>query len=164
MAEALTPMMRQYQRIKSEVASDILLMFRLGDFYEMFYEDAQIAAPILGVALTKRADYPMCGVPYHAIDVYLAKLVRAGKKIAICDQMEDPALAKGIVRREITRIVTPGSITEENILSDEKNNYLVAIAVGPFDKNKSDASKLAIAAIDISTGELFAEEAESLEK
>lgn len=161
MAEALTPMMRQYQRIKSEVASDILLMFRLGDFYEMFYEDAQIAAPILGVALTKRADYPMCGVPYHAIDVYLAKLVRAGKKIAICDQMEDPALAKGIVRREITRIVTPGSITEENILSDEKNNYLVAIAVGPFDKNKSDASKLAIAAIDISTGELFAEEAES---
>ncbi len=161
MAEALTPMMRQYQRIKSEVASDILLMFRLGDFYEMFYEDAQIAAPILGVALTKRAGYPMCGVPYHAVDVYLAKLVRAGKKIAICDQMEDPALAKGIVRREITRIVTPGSITEENILSDEKNNYLVAIAVGPFDKNKSDASKLAIAAIDISTGELFAEEAES---
>lgn len=161
MAEALTPMMRQYQRIKSEVASDILLMFRLGDFYEMFYEDAQIAAPILGVALTKRAGYPMCGVPYHAVDVYLAKLVRAGKKIAICDQMEDPALAKGIVRREITRIVTPGSITEENILSDEKNNYLVAVAVGPFDKNKADASKLAIAAIDISTGELFAEEAES---
>lgn len=161
MAEALTPMMRQYQRIKSEVASDILLMFRLGDFYEMFYEDAQIAAPILGVALTKRAGYPMCGVPYHAVDVYLAKLVRAGKKIAICDQMEDPALAKGIVRREITRIVTPGSITEENILSDEKNNYLVAIAVGPFDKNKADASKLAIAAIDISTGELFVEEAES---
>ena len=161
MAEALTPMMRQYQRIKSEVASDILLMFRLGDFYEMFYDDAQIAAPILGVALTKRAGYPMCGVPYHAVDVYLAKLVRAGKKIAICDQMEDPALAKGIVRREITRIVTPGSITEENILSDEKNNYLVAGAVGPFDKNKADASKLAIAAIDISTGELFAEEAES---
>ncbi|MBO7298650.1 MAG: DNA mismatch repair protein MutS [Kiritimatiellae bacterium] len=161
MAEALTPMMRQYQRIKSEVAADILLMFRLGDFYEMFYEDAQIAAPILGVALTKRAGYPMCGVPYHAVDVYLAKLVRAGKKIAICDQMEDPALAKGIVRREITRIVTPGSITEENILSDEKNNYLVAVAVGPFDKNKADASKLAIAAIDISTGELFAEEAES---
>lgn len=160
MAEALTPMMRQYQRIKSEVASDILLMFRLGDFYEMFYEDAQIAAPILGVALTKRADYPMCGVPYHAVDVYLAKLVRAGKKIAICDQMEDPALAKGIVRREITRIVTPGSITEENILSDEKNNYLVAVAVGPFDKAKSDASKLAIAAIDISTGELFVEEAD----
>ena len=87
MAENLTPMMRQYQRIKSEVAEDVIVMFRLGDFYEMFFEDAGRAAPVLGVALTKRSGYAMCGIPYHALDAYLAKLIRANLKIAICDQM-----------------------------------------------------------------------------
>jgi len=110
-AESLTPMMRQYRRMKSEIDGDVILMFRLGDFYELFFEDAVIAAPILGVTLTKRSGYPMCGVPYHAIDSYLAKLIRANRKIAICDQMDIPAAAKGIVRREVTRIVTPGTIT-----------------------------------------------------
>ncbi len=150
MAENVTPMMRQYQRIKSEIAGDVLVMFRLGDFYEMFYEDAQRAAPILGVALTKRAGYPMCGVPYHALDAYLAKLIRANCKIAICDQMEDPTTAKGIVRREITRIVTPGTVTEESVLQDDRNNYIVAVSDG-------GASGLAFAALDLSTGELFVE-------
>ena len=150
MAENLTPMMRQFQRIKSEIAADVLVMFRLGDFYEMFYEDAQKAAPIMGVALTKRSAYPMCGIPHHALDAYLAKLIRANCKIAICDQMEDPATAKGIVRREITRIVTPGTVTEENVLQDDRNNYIVALADG-------GASGLAFAALDLSTGELLVE-------
>ena len=97
-SEELTPMMRQYRRIKAELPEGVILLFRLGDFYEMFFEDARAAAPILGVALTQRAGTPMCGVPYHAIDAYLAKLIRAGKKAAICDQMEDPSQAKGIVR------------------------------------------------------------------
>ncbi|MFA7054087.1 MAG: DNA mismatch repair protein MutS, partial [Kiritimatiellia bacterium] len=93
--EELTPMMRQYRRIKAELPDGVILLFRLGDFYEMFFEDARAAAPILGVALTQRAGTPMCGVPYHAIDAYLAKLIRAGKKAAICDQMEEPSQAKG---------------------------------------------------------------------
>ena len=100
-------MMAQYRRIKAEIAPDTILFFRLGDFYEMFFEDAIVASEILGIALTKRQNMPMCGVPFHAADTYLAKLLRAGKKVAICDQMEDPATAKGIVKREITGIVTP---------------------------------------------------------
>lgn len=150
MAESLTPMMRQYQRIKSEVAEDVIVMFRLGDFYEMFFEDAVRAAPILGVALTKRNGYSMCGVPHHALDAYLAKLIRANFKIAICEQMEDPATAKGIVRREITRIVTPGTVTEETVLRDDRNNYLVALADG-------GTRGLGLAALELSTGELSVE-------
>lgn len=150
MAENLTPMMRQYQRIKSEISDDVLLMFRLGDFYEMFLEDAQIASPILGVALTHRAGSPMCGIPYHALDAYLAKLIRANKKIAICDQMEDPATAKGIVRREVTRIVTPGTVTESSVLRDDRNNYIVALA-------GTSSGTFGLAALDLSTGELIVE-------
>ena len=149
MAEKLTPMMRQYRRIKSEIAEDVILMFRLGDFYEMFFEDAARAAPILNVALTKRSGYPMCGIPYHAVDSYLGKLIRAGRKIAICEQMEDPALAKGIVRREVTRIITPGTITEEAALSDDRNNYIAAIA--------SSGNEFGLAALELSTGELIVE-------
>ncbi len=149
-ADTLTPLMRQYRRMKSEIDSDVLLMFRLGDFYEMFFEDAQEAAPILGVVLTKRCGYPMCGIPYHAIDAYLGKLIRANRKIAICDQMEDPALAKGLVRREITRIVTPGTVTEEGSLSDDQTAYLVAIhQAGPA---------YGVAWLELSTGTFFATE------
>ena len=155
-------MMRQYRRIKSEIDDDVLLMFRLGDFYEMFFEDAKTASPILGVALTKRAGSVMCGVPYHALDAYLAKLVRAGRKIAICDQMEDPALAKGIVRREITRVVTPGTVTEENILADDRNNYLAAVAVS--EPCRGGGRRYAAAALDLSTGELVAEMADGEEE
>lgn len=151
MAEKLTPMMRQYHRIKSEIDEDVILMFRLGDFYEMFFEDAKRASPILGATLTQRSGYPMCGVPYHALDTYLAKLIRANCKIAICEQVEDPAQAKGIVRREVTRIVTPGTVTEEHVLQDDRNNYIVALA-------GDSQSGFAFAALDISTGELFVED------
>jgi DNA mismatch repair protein MutS len=148
--DKLTPMMRQYRRIKAELPQDVLLLFRLGDFYEMFFEDAREAAPILGVALTRRTGIPMCGVPHHALDAYLAKLIRAGRKAAICDQMEDPAQAKGIVRREVTRVVTPGTVTEDEILDAARNNYLAAVYAG---------KGLGLALLDLSTGALTVEEA-----
>ena len=103
MSDNITPMMQQYRRIKEQISPGVILFFRLGDFYEMFFEDAKEAAPILDVALTKRQNTPMCGVPYHALDNYLSKLIRAGKKVAICDQTEDPATAKGVVRHEKER-------------------------------------------------------------
>ncbi|MEI7945135.1 MAG: DNA mismatch repair protein MutS [bacterium] len=148
-SEELTPMMRQYRRIKSELPEGVILLFRLGDFYEMFFEDARAAAPILGVALTQRAGTPMCGVPYHAIDAYLAKLIRAGKKAAICDQMEDPAQAKGIVRREVTRVITPGTVTEDEILDASRNNFLASLYAVNTD--------IGLALLDLSTGVFMAE-------
>ncbi len=148
-SEELTPMMRQYRRIKAELPEGVILLFRLGDFYELFFEDARVAAPLLGVALTQRAGTPMCGVPYHALDVYLAKLIRAGKKVAICDQMEDPAQAKGIVRREVTRVVTPGTVTEDDILDSSRNNFLATLC--------SAEKALGLALLDLSTGEFMAE-------
>ena len=149
-AEELTPMMRQYRRIKSELPAGAILMFRLGDFYEMFFDDAREAAPILGVALTRRGGTPMCGVPYHALDAYLAKLIRAGRKAAVCDQVEDPAKAKGIVRREVTRVVTPGTVTEDEILDAARNNYLAAVYAG---------KSLGLALLDLSTGDFTVEAA-----
>ena len=133
MSEELTPMLRQYRAMRQELDGDALLLFRLGDFYELFMDDARRAAPLLGLALTHRAGQPMCGIPHHAIDAYLAKIVRAGLKAAICDQMEDPKSVKGgrMVRREITRIVTPGTITEETLLADDADNYLVAVVPEP---------------------------------
>ena len=125
--DGLTPMMRQYRRTKEELDADTILFFRMGDFYEMFFEDAHRAAPILGVAITKRAGVPMCGVPYHALDGYLAKVIRAGLKAAVCEQAEDPKTAKGLVRREITRIVSPGSLTEEALLDAGAPNFLAAV-------------------------------------
>lgn len=130
MAEELTPMMRQYLAIKREVPPGAIVMFRLGDFYEMFGEDALVASPILGATLTKRNAMPMCGVPYHALNGYLAKLIRAGKTAALCDQVEDPKTAKGLVRREVTRIVTPGTVTEDGILDETKSNYIAAVSGG----------------------------------
>ncbi|MBP5510033.1 MAG: DNA mismatch repair protein MutS [Kiritimatiellae bacterium] len=154
--EELTPMMRQYRRIKQELPPDVILMFRLGDFYEMFFDDAVVAAPILGLVLTRRQNYPMCGVPYHAIDSYLAKFIRAGKKAAICEQMEDPSLAKGIVRREITRIVTPGTVTEDNILDAARNNYLASVYAGK--------QGMGLALLDLSTGTFIAEKTEDVRR
>ncbi|NQU40474.1 MAG: DNA mismatch repair protein MutS [Lentisphaerae bacterium] len=144
MAETVTPMMRQYRRIKSELPDDVILFFRLGDFYEMFFEDAKRAAPILDIALTKRHDTPMCGLPYHALDGYLAKLVRAGCKVALCEQVEDPATAKGVVRREVTRIVTPGTATEDGVLESNRNHYLAGIHVV--------GNQFGLAMLDLSTG------------
>ena len=152
MADELTPMQRQYLALKREVPPGAILMFRLGDFYEMFGEDAVVASPILGATLTHRGNQPMCGVPYHALNSYLAKLIRAGKTAALCDQVEDPKLAKGLVRREITRIVTPGTVTEDGLLDETVNNYAAAIY------------GLGLALLDLATGEFVVEEFKSQEK
>ena len=149
MAAELTPMMRQYLALKREIPHGAILMFRLGDFYEMFGEDAIVASPILGATLTHRNAQPMCGVPYHALNTYLAKLIRAGKTAALCDQVEDPKTAKGLVRREITRIVTPGTVTEDGLLDETDNNYAAAV------------SGLGLALLDLSTGEFVVEQFET---
>ena len=129
-ANELTPMQRQYNEIK-EANRDCILFFRLGDFYEMFNEDAKVAARELDLTLTSRdrskpkeEQTPMCGVPYHSVDSYIARLVQKGYKVAICEQMSDPATTKGLVEREITRIVTPGTVTESCMLDENKNNYI----------------------------------------
>ena len=145
-------MMRQYLAIKREVPLGAIVMFRLGDFYEMFGEDAIVASPVLGATLTHRGDMPMCGVPYHAVNNYLAKLIRAGMTAALCDQVEDPKLAKGLVRREVTRIVTPGTVTEDGLLDETANNYVAAV------------SGLGLALLDLSTGEFAVEPFDSQEK
>jgi DNA mismatch repair protein MutS len=152
MSDELTPMMRQYLAIKREVPRGAILMFRLGDFYEMFGEDAVVAAPILGATLTRRGSQPMCGIPYHALNAYLAKAIRAGKTVALVNQVEDPKTAKGLVRREVTRIVTPGTVTEDGLLDETVNNYVAA------------ASGLGLALLDLATGEFGVEEFPSREK
>lgn len=147
----LSPMMRQYLESKKEVP-DALLFYRIGDFYEMFFEDAIKASKALDLVLTgkdcgleERA--PMCGIPYHAADSYVSKLVSQGFKVAIGEQVEDPKLAKGLVKREIIRVITPGTQTEETALEEGKNNYLSAIYPGN--------SGIGLATVDISTGELY---------
>src|SRR5216684_1948830 len=122
----LTPMMAQYRRIKAELPKDALLLFRLGDFYEMFFEDAQSGAQLLNVALTKRGQIPMCGVPFHAANAYIGRLLRAGRKVAICDQVED-ARPGQLVKREVTQILSPGTHFDERILAAERNNFLAAV-------------------------------------
>ena len=144
--------MRQYLAIKREVPPGAIVMFRLGDFYEMFGEDALVASPILGATLTKRNAMPMCGVPYHALNGSLAKLIRAGKTAALCDQVEDPKTAKGLVRREVTRIVTPGTVTEDGILDETKSNYIAAVSGG------------GTALLDLATGEFLCDRAANLER
>jgi len=157
MAAELTPMMRQYLAIKREVPPGAIVMFRLGDFYEMFGEDAVTAAPILGATLTHRGDQPMCGVPYHALNGYLAKLIRAGKTAALCDQVEDPKTAKGLVRREVTRIVTPGTVTEDGLLDETTTNYVAAVSAG-------EKGSFGLALLDLPTGEFLVETFGSREK
>lgn len=149
----LTPMLLQYKAIRDNLPQDTVLFYRLGDFYELFFDDAKRAAPILGVALTMRAGSPLCGVPFHAVDAYLAKAIRAGMKVAICDQVEDPALAKGVVKREITRIITPGTVTEDSILDAGANNYIAAVVM-PVRANGA----WGLAMLDLSTGDFFVEE------
>ena len=126
MADALTPMMQQYQRLRGSVPADTLLLFRLGDFYELFFEDAKEASALLNVALTKRNDVPMCGVPYHAAPGYIAKLIRAGRRVAICDQTSEPQPGK-IVSRDITQIISAGTVSELDLLEAKRANYLGAI-------------------------------------
>jgi DNA mismatch repair protein MutS len=159
---SLTPAMVQYFAAK-RAHPDCLLFYRMGDFYEMFFEDALKAAPALDIALTKRGqhagqDIPMCGVPAHAVDAYLSKAIRRGFKVAVCEQMEDPAEAKkrgakSVVRREVVRIVTPGTITEEALLDARRHNYLAALAEA--------GGALGLAWLDMSTGDFFVQPADS---
>ena len=153
MTEPSTPLMRQYAAIKKDHPT-ALLFFRLGDFYELFFEDAIVAARELQITLTSRnkergVDIPMCGVPYHAAENYVAKLIRKGFKVAICEQVEDPRLAKKLVRREVTRVVTPGTAADAS-LSSEENNFLAAVA--------QTGDRAGFAALDLSTGEFRATE------
>jgi DNA mismatch repair protein MutS len=145
MAES-TPMMAQYSRIKRE-HMDAILFFRLGDFYEMFQQDAKEASGILGLTLTKRHSVPMCGIPYHAAHTYIARLLRAGKKIAICEQVRLPESGKGIADREVVEVITPGTVVDEDFLEQTDNNYLVALA-----RIKETGS---LSYIDLSTGEFY---------
>ena len=148
----MTPMMQQYFEIKDKYR-EYILMYRLGDFYEMFFDDAKIASKELELTLTGRdcgeaERAPMCGVPYHAVEGYIGKLVGRGYKVAICEQLEDPALAKGIVKRDVIRMITPGTLTESSLLDEKKNNYICAVYVA------GDAIGVAFA--DISTGHVAA--------
>lgn len=158
----LTPMMKQYWEIKSRYPDrDTILFFRLGDFYEMFFEDAEVASKILDIALTSRNknsenSVPLCGVPFHSADSYISKLLAGGKKVAICEQIEDPSLAKGIVKRDVIRVITPGVITEPDNLSAQKNNFLVAVDLV--------ADKWGFAVIDVSTGHFKAVEFLSIQE
>ena len=158
-SDASTPLMRQYHSIKQQVPY-ALLMFRLGDFYELFYDDAVTAARELEITLTSRnkekgQPVPMCGVPYHAAEGYVARLIQKGYRVAICDQMEDPRLAKKLVKREVTRIVTPGTATETAVLRSRENNYLAAVA--------EKAGRAGVAHVDVSTGEFRVTEMDAAE-
>src|SRR5271169_4893047 len=153
MTEASTPLMRQYAAIKKQHPT-ALLFFRLGDFYELFFDDAVMAARELQITLTSRnkekgVAVPMCGVPYHAAEGYISKLIRKGFKVAICEQMENPSAAKKLVRREVTRVVTPGTAADSS-LSSEENNFLAALA--------AHGDRVGFAALDLSTGEFRATE------
>ena len=149
MAE-LTPMMKQYFEIKNK-NKDYILFYRLGDFYEMFFDDAKLVSRELELTLTGRdcgleERAPMCGVPYHSAEGYIAKLVRKGYRIAICEQMEDPKLAKGLVKREIIRRVTPGTVVEASMLDESHNNFLGCIY--------AEQGGIGVCFADITTGEV----------
>ncbi|OGF50866.1 MAG: DNA mismatch repair protein MutS [Candidatus Firestonebacteria bacterium RIFOXYA2_FULL_40_8] len=162
--ESLTPMMRQYREIKKQYP-DAILFFRLGDFYEMFFEDAKLASSILQIVLTKRGGgrnpkepgetvvsdaVPMCGIPFHSSVNYITRLIKSGHKVAICEQVEDPKLAKGLVKREIVKIITPGTVLEDGLLEQKSNNFLASLCI--------EGETAGLAFLDISTGELLTTE------
>src|SRR5213083_2074510 len=144
MRDSLTPMMQQYRRLRGSIPADTLLFFRLGDFYELFFEDAKEAAGLLNVALTKRNGVPMCGVPYHAAQTYIAKLIKAGRRVAICDQTSEPQPGK-IVSRDITQIVSAGTVSDLDLLEAKRANYVGAVY--------ADSGIFGFAYADLSTGE-----------
>src|SRR6266568_5162422 len=144
MRDALTPMMQQYRRLRGSIPADTLLLFRLGDFYELFFEDAKEAANLLNVALTKRNGVPMCGVPYHAAQNYVAKLIKAGRRVAICDQTSEPQPGK-IVSRDITQVISAGTVSDLDLLQAKRANYLGAVF--------GDGTVFGFAYADLSTGE-----------
>ena len=154
-----TPMIAQYLQVK-EGQQNALLFYRMGDFYEMFFEDAEIGANVLGITLTKRGksdgdDIPMCGVPVHAVDGYLARLIKAGHRVALCEQVEDPATqkqrgGKGPLKRAVVRVFTPGTLTEDELLSPRQHNYLAALG--------RSGQTMAVAWADMSTGDFMVKE------
>jgi DNA mismatch repair protein MutS len=151
--EKLTPAMRQFARFKQK-HPDAILFFRMGDFYETFYEDAKVCSRVCGLTLTSRSKgdnpIPLAGVPYHAVDGYLKKMLQAGHKVAVCEQVEDPKTAKGVVKRDVVRIVTPGTLMDDMLLSAKEDNFLCAVGL----EAKQSA---AISWVDISTGHFFAQ-------
>ena len=155
-----TPMMQQFLRIKAE-HPDILLFYRMGDFYELFFDDARRASDLLDITLTARGKsngdpIPMCGIPFHAADNYLARLIRAGESVAICEQVGDPATSKGPVERQVVRIVTPGTVTDENLLEEKRDNFLMAIA--------SHDEVIGISVLDVGSGRFFVQELSNTEQ
>jgi len=152
----LSPAMRQYQQFKQQYPGYVLF-FRMGDFYEMFWEDARLAARVLGVALTSRsrggldADdaIPMAGVPFHSVDAYLRKMIVAGYKVAICEQTEDASQAKGLIKRDVVRLMTPGTLTDEPLLDGRSENPLAAVA---FHVTRGGGFKAGLAWVELSTG------------
>jgi DNA mismatch repair protein MutS len=153
-AEKLTPAMKQFHKFKQKYP-DAILFFRMGDFYETFYEDAKICSKVLGLTLTSRSKganpIPLAGVPYHAVDGYLKKMLQAGYRVAVCEQVEDPKTAKGVVKRDVVRIVTPGTLTDDTLLNAKEDNFLCAVSLGT-------KHKAALSWVDISTGRFFARE------
>src|SRR5881392_54350 len=155
-AAQLSPAMRQYQQFKAQYP-DYVLFFRMGDFYEMFWDDAQLAARVLGVALTSRSkggldgtdSIPMAGVPFHAVESYLRKMITAGYRVAICEQVETAAEAKGVIKRDIVRLLTPGTLTDEPLLDGRCDNFLAAVA---FNLTAHDGYRAALAWVELSTG------------
>lgn len=159
----LSPMMQQYMRIKEQY-KDAILFFRLGDFYEMFYDDAKLVSSELDLTLTgkdcgQNERAPMCGIPYHSCDSYIARLVSKGYKVAMCDQVENPAQAKGVVKREVVRVITPGTVMEECMLDESQNNYICSIHVG-----EKENKNIGLTFCDISTGELKTTEINNIEQ
>jgi DNA mismatch repair protein MutS len=155
MQEALTPMMQQYQRLRKSIPTDTLLLFRLGDFYEMFFDDAKEASVLLNVALTKRNGVPMCGVPYHAAHGYIRRLIKAGRRVAVCDQMSEPQRGRKIVDREVTQIISAGTVSELSWLDAKRANYLGAVY--------ADSGAFGFAYADLSTGEFRLTQAQDQE-
>jgi DNA mismatch repair protein MutS len=163
----ITPMLQQYMEIKS-MHEDAILFYRMGDFYEMFFDDAVVASKVLGITLTSRSSknsdnrIPMCGVPFHAASSYLAKLVQAGHRVAVCEQVEDPRLVKGgkIVKREVARVVTPGVTTEELLLDDKSNRYLASVSLSI---KKGIVVAYGLSFLDITTGEFLVSEHNSID-
>ena len=152
-----TPLMEQYLSIKKKYP-DAVLFFRMGDFYEMFYDDARVASEVLGLTLTSRAhgksaDVPLAGFPHHSVEQYLSRMLNAGYRVAICEQVEDPKKAKGIVKRAVLEVITPGTATSDNVVEAEANNYLLSL----FEHE----DRLGMAGIDVSTGEFFLTEGDS---
>ncbi len=151
---ATTPMMQQYMDAKA-ACGDALLLFRMGDFYELFFEDARVAAEKVGLTLTSRDKnsdnpVPMAGFPHHQLESYLGKLITQGLRVAICEQVEDPKQAKGLVKRDITRVVTPGTLTDDSLLDPRQSNYLAAVVTER--PGRADTGHLGLAWVELSTG------------